>query len=209
MLKKLMLLATAAMAVFAFGAQGASANWFHGSSALKAGENPHINTTGSLSFTSPNGGTSCNTVDSTIELIGGSTTGHIRSFEVTNIGACEISGALVFLTGGTTTLKSATLTGSGAWTPTIHQIIKSGKHHLSVTGLTLHIAYANGFKLTLESAAAPLTAALSNAGGGQTGAIQTLTVTAGAENKLKSGLGEIEITMHGHVANPTYGVTAP
>lgn len=192
MLKKLMLLATAAVAVLAMGASSASANWYDNGTALVAGQNPTLNGTGTAAFTSPNGGTHCNTTDAAVQLTGGTTTAHITKFEATNIGTCEVSGGLVFLTGGTTSLKSATLT-TGA---TAH----SNGSDLTVEGIKLHNVYNNGFSITLSSkAGSPLTATLDNL---KKASKLTLTGT------LTSGLGELSVTAHLTDHSPTYGITA-
>jgi hypothetical protein len=193
MLRKMMLLATAVTALAAFGAQGASANWFHEDKPLVAGQNPHITATGTVQFTSSGGGVHCPSAHTTIQLTGGTTDAHVKSFSVPAPATCEVSGGLVFLTGGTTTLKTVTLTGEPTGTRT--------GDDLQVTNVSLHNEFTNGFKLSLTSETAPLTGTVD-----KTTVVSTITL----EGKLNSTLAAGPVTVHGHlnVHNPTYGITA-
>lgn len=194
MRKKMILLATAAMALLAFAAQSASADWYDTGVALEDGDDPHILATGPASFSSSAGGVACPETEATIELTGGTTDAHIVWFTVTDPKKCEVSGGLVFLTGGTTTLKSATLTGGAT------AKINAEKDDLTLTGVSLHNEYNNGFKLTLSSIESePLTITVDNAK-----KVTTLTL----EGKLNSTLGTtVTASADLHVDDATYGIT--
>jgi len=145
------------LSLCAFGAQAAPAEWYDKGTALKAGENPTFEVTGTVAFTSSGGGVHCNTGTSKVQLTGGTTDGHVLTFGVEGPSKCEVSGGLVLLTGGTTTLKSVTLTG----TPTDKN---DGNNELQISGVTLHNEFNNGFKLTLSSiAGSPLKGTPDNA----------------------------------------------
>ena len=143
--KRLMAL-TAIVALCAIGSQAASAEWYDKGTALKSGENPTLEVTGTVAFTSSGGGVHCTTGTSKMQFTGGTTDGHVLTFGVEETSKCEVSGGLVLLTGGTTTLKSVTLTG----TPTDKL---GGNNELQISGVTLHNEFNNGFKLTLSSIA--------------------------------------------------------
>jgi hypothetical protein len=82
MLKKILVLALTAMALAAASASVASANWTYGGEALPAGANPHLQLTSQWSTTSiVIGGIDCQ-IDITVELTGGTTTGHVTQFEI-------------------------------------------------------------------------------------------------------------------------------
>jgi hypothetical protein len=191
-----MLLATAVTAMFAFGAQSASASWYHNDVALSAGQNPHITATGTMAFTSSGGGCHCPSVHMTIQLTGGTTDAHVKSVSVPTPGSCEVSGGLVFLTGGTTSVKAVTLTGE----PTL--IRTAGQDDLELTKTVVHTEFNNGFKMTLSSVESePITVTVD-----KTTTVSTLTI----EGKKNSTLAAGKVTIHEHltVHNPTYGITA-
>lgn len=89
MLKKMVVLGLAVIAVAALSAPVASANWTHNGAPISAGTNPRVWFTGQFLFTSVVvGGANCQ-VKGTIELTGGTTTGDIITFDVdlTSLGA--------------------------------------------------------------------------------------------------------------------------
>lgn len=192
MLTKLILTAAASVAVLAMGAPSASALWRDNGIQITPGSNPSINITGTAAFTSPNGGTHEARADLVIQLTGGTTTSHFLGWLTTVPSEAEVSGGLVFLTGGTTSLKSASLTSGG----TAH----SNGSDLTVTGIALHYEYNNGFKITLSSKVGnPLTMTLNNR---KQASQFTLT------GSLGSGLGDVSMTGHFTDHSPTYGIEA-
>lgn len=186
--KKLFLVAMGTIVVLLTGIQTATAQWYD--NGVPAVGNPTMNVTGTFALTSPNGGTHCASTDASIQLTGGTTTADLTSLVATNIATCEVSGGKVFLCGGTTTVKSWTLT-AGA---TIH----SNGDDVVVTGISLHEACHNGLQLTYSSKAGlPLTGIFDN----KTKA-STLTLTG----TLASPLGDVSATAHWTDHAPTYGI---
>lgn len=174
MLKKMMLAATAVAALMAIGAQTASADWYHSGTALKSGENPSLETTGTVAFTSSAGGVHCATGTATLQATGGTTDGHVPAFGAEEIGKCEVSGGLAFLTGGTTTLSKVTLTEGTTLT------VDAATGDVTVSAVSLHNEFKNGFELTLSSQETPLTIKPTT----------TKAITSGAlSGKLNSTLG--------------------
>jgi hypothetical protein len=175
-MRKTMLALTAAVALCAFGAQAASAEWYDKGTALKSGENPTLEVTGTVAFTSSGGGVHCNTGTSKMQFTGGTTDGHVLTFTVEEPSKCEVSGGLVFLTGGTTTLRSVTLTG----TPTEKQ---NSDNEIHISAITLHNEFNNGFKLTLSSVAgSPLVVTPNN-----TTSISSATLSGELNSTLAAG----------------------
>jgi hypothetical protein len=146
MLKKITLAITSIVALFAIGSPTASAEWYDNGVALSAGENPTLETTGTFAFTSSGGGVHCNTATATIQLTGGTSFGHDQVFTVEEPSKCEVSGGLVFLTGGTTTVTSLTST---EWEKGSALTWGSGK--IGWCKWKKHIKFKNGFELTLSS----------------------------------------------------------
>jgi len=85
MLKKIMTLALAVMALAAVAAPLASANWTHNKVKIPAGTNPQIEFLGQANFISAIGNVDCQTV-SLAQFTGGQTTGHITKFEINPAG---------------------------------------------------------------------------------------------------------------------------
>jgi len=197
MFKKIMLMATAVMAMFAIGAQAASANWFHSGAGLAAGENPTLEITGTVAFTSSGGGVHCNTGTSKLQATGGTNNGHVLTFAVEEANKCEVSGGLVLLTGGTTTLKKVELTGTPSGT--------NNGSTIEIAGVSLHNEFNNGFKLTLSSIAGQPLIATPN---------ETTSVSsAGLAGELNSTLaaGKVKVAGSLNVLAPntgTYGLVS-
>jgi hypothetical protein len=142
MLRKAMLLS---LAVFAVSAQGATANWYDEGEGLKEGENPTLQSTGTLAFTSSGGGVHCTDGYMTMQMTGSWNDGRLNAVGVENPGLCEVSGGLVFLTGGTTTLTSVTYTGN-----IVIPEITNSLSHINIRLIKLHYAFKNGFKVELS-----------------------------------------------------------
>jgi hypothetical protein len=105
-MKKVMLLASLAMAAAAFAAPStASAVWTHNHQDLPAANNPVIHGEGTVETTSQIGGTHCSQVTLTMQLTGGTTTEHIQQF-TPNEATCKTTGALAGCT-----ITSITTTG--------------------------------------------------------------------------------------------------
>jgi hypothetical protein len=119
-------------------------NWYDKGIGLKDGEDPSLELTGAFAFTSSGGGVNCEKVTLKTELTGSTADAHIKSFAAEEPGKCEVSGGLVFLTTGTTTLKAITLTGE----PTA---INSKEESVLLSNIALHYEFNNGFKATLSS----------------------------------------------------------
>ena len=158
MRRMLRILRVAGMIVFAFGAvtvapaQGA---WTHEGVPL-GGESPSVELTGTFAVSSSGGGVHCGKLATELELTGGTDDGHLQGFTAEEIGKCEVSGGLVFLTGGTTTLKSLTLTGGATATSSEGKVVQ-------LSGISLHYEFNNGFQMTLSSVvASPLVATPDN-----------------------------------------------
>jgi hypothetical protein len=207
MLKKIMLMATAVTAMFAIGAQAASAEWYDKGTALVAGENPTLEATGTVAFTSTAGGVHCNTGTAKLQATGGEkakTTGHVLSFGVEETSKCEVSGSLVFLTGGSTTLETVTLTQEPTkveGTPEAN----NATSHLEVKGIELHNKFTNGFELTLFSEASPLKATPV----GSTTAISSATLSGELNSTLSVGKVKVAGTLEVlGAAKGTYGLVA-
>jgi hypothetical protein len=198
MLKKIMLLMTAVAAMFAIGAQAASAEWYDKGTALVGGENPTLEITGTVAFTSTGGGVHCNTGTATLQATGGTTDGHVLAFGVEETSKCEVSGGLVFLTGGTTTLKSVTLTG----TPTG---VNNGGNTIDVSNVTLHNEFNNGFKLTLSSIAGqPLVSTPNN-----TTSVSSATLSGELNSTLSAGKVKVAGSLNVLAPNVgTYGLVS-
>jgi len=198
MLKKIMLLSMAVMAMFAMGAQAASANWFDNGAGLAEGVNPHIDITGTVAFTSSGGGVHCNTGTSTLQATGNTNIGHVLTFSVEEPSKCEVSGGLVLLTGGTTTLKSVTLTKPTPEGTNTGSVI-------NITGVTLHNEFNNGFKLTLSSiAGSPLVATPNN-----TTSISSTTLAGELNSTLAAGKVKVAGSLNVLAPNVgTYGLVA-
>jgi hypothetical protein len=194
MLQKLALFALTACALV-IAVPTASANWYHEGEALKAGENPQISISGTAAFTSSSGGVHCATGGQlTIEGTGGTTDGHLVSYELEEK-KCEVSGGLIFLTGGTTSLKSGQLTG----TP-------DGTHNgkvIEIFDIIIHSEFNNGFKLTLiADKEFPLIVTPDNPKAATAG-----TATGEMTSTLSSG--KVKITASGTIlgeASGTYGI---
>lgn len=190
MVKRVLLIVTAVTATMALGVQPASADWYHSGLALKAGENPSIETTGTVAFTSSAGGVHCATGTSTFQATGGTTNGHVLASGAEEVGKCEVSGGLVFLTGGTTTVSKCELTGA-----TIQIDAATGR--ITLLSVTLHIYFKNGFTMTLSSEEVPLTITPNN-----TKAISSGTLSG----KLNSTLGtSVTVTGSQNVLAPNAG----
>jgi len=211
MFKKIMLMATAVMAMFAIGAQAASANWFDKGAGLAAGENPTLEITGTVAFTSSGGGVHCNTGTSKLQATGGTNDGHVLTFGVEEANKCEVSGGLVLLTGGTTTLKKVELTGTPTGT-------NNGGNTIDVTKVSLHNEFNNGFKLTLST----IKCIIKHEGGVETEVETPLVATpnnttaiesATLAGKLNSTLAAGQVTVSGSLSvlgtdKNTYGLVA-
>lgn len=82
MLKKIVMLALAVMAVAVVTALTASANWTHSGKVIPVGTNPQGQATGQASFTNAVvGGINCQNY-SNVEFTGGGTTGFVKSLEI-------------------------------------------------------------------------------------------------------------------------------
>jgi len=136
----------------------ASATWRDNGVKLGPGENPHAQLEGTFAFRSPIGtpnaiGVHCSPVVVDLWLTGGTTEAHVTSLEVTNPAKCEVLvGPLVLLTGGTTSVKKVTLTGSPSVTYSLEPAIE-----VNLNGLALDYEFNNGYKLELTSAESALT----------------------------------------------------
>jgi len=198
-MRKMMLALAAAVAVCALGAQAASAEWYDKGTALKSGENPTLEATGTVAFTSSSGGVHCNTGTSKLQFTGGTTDGHVLTFGVEEASKCEVSGGLVLLTGGTTTLKGVTLTGM----PTDKN---DGNHEkIEISGVTLDNEFNNGFKLTLSSiTGSPLIATPNN-----TTSISSATLAGELNSTLAAGKVKVSGTLNVLAPNAgTYGLVS-
>jgi hypothetical protein len=112
MLRRTILLAAAALALVAVAAPAAaSANWTDNHVALKAGENPHVLFEGSAKFTGGIGSVNCKTgVTATLQLTGGTTDAHAKSFTVDEPNKCEVGG-LIGVICGVNSLSAVSLDG--------------------------------------------------------------------------------------------------
>jgi len=143
--------------IFAFSAVmvAPAAGWSDEEIILESGENPSLELTGTTAVTSSSGGVHCPSLTASLKLTGGTSDGHVQSVTAEEPGKCEVSGGLTFLTGGTTTLKSMTLTGAPTAT-------SSEEKTVGLTGISIHYQFNNGFKFTLSSAEKPLVATPDN-----------------------------------------------
>jgi hypothetical protein len=146
MLRRLTTIGVIASALIVISSGIAAAEWYDEGTALNSGENPTIELTGTWAFTSSGGGLHCNTSTMKLQFTGGTTDGHLLSTTIEEPSKCEISGGTVFLCAGTTTFKSATLTG----TPTL---VNNGGSNVQISGIVTHLECNNGFKVTLSSIA--------------------------------------------------------
>jgi hypothetical protein len=157
MLKKTMILALAAMAVAAFSASVASANWTHNHKVIQSGTNPTDPVfTGQALFTSAVvGGIDCQT-KATGQITGGTTTGHIGTF-----------GPDLDETGSTVTTKCVT---SGPIAPCLVKSVQS-------LGLpwTIHVVNSATISITTGE----IVNVLENQTGGACGVVQQIKLKAG------------------------------
>jgi len=177
--------------------QTATASWYDKGVALVAGQNPELEATGTAAFTSASGGLHCNTGTIRVQATGGTTTGHLMTYSAEDTKQCEVSGGLVLLTGGTTTLKKTQLTG-----------VPSGTHNgstIAISNFVLHVEFNNGFKLTLSTIEkSPLIIIPDN-----TTAVTKATSTGEMNTSLSSG--KVTVTTSGTIlgeASGTYGLVS-
>jgi hypothetical protein len=123
----------------------AMGQWYDKGTPLEYYEDPTSEATGYIAVSSSGGGVHCSSGTMTYEIWGGTAFGltYVKTFWVESPKSCEVSGGLSFLTGGTTTLKTVTLTG----TP----YASSSEVGVYVSGILIHTEFTNGFKLTLSS----------------------------------------------------------
>lgn len=121
-MKKLLLFASLAMAAVAFtGPSSASATWTDQHVVVPNDINPQLHGEGNWFLTVGSGGIHCSQVTATLQLTGGTTTGHMVGFS-TNVASCKSTGDLAGCT-----LTSSTPEGF-PWTSHI------GNTKLSVLG---------------------------------------------------------------------------
>jgi len=142
MRKKMIVLLILGLAVLLM-PQSASAEWYDNGIALEPGENPVVEMTGTVTFIGPTFGVHCPAGTISVRATGGTTTGHLVAYEAENTKTCEVSGGLVFLSGGTTSVKAAQLTS----VPTADH---NGKV-IELLNINWHIEFNSGFKLTLST----------------------------------------------------------
>lgn len=124
-------------------AQSAAAGWYDKGTGLPSGTNPSIQLTGTFDFTSATGGVDCPAITATLQMTGGGTDGHLSSLSPETLLGCEVTGVLVFLAGGSTTVSSINLTTAGT-------AVSTGEEDIRISGLTIDYRFTNGFKLTLS-----------------------------------------------------------
>jgi len=173
-------------------------NWFDKGIGLNTGEDPTLELTGAFGFVSSGGGVNCAKSALDLELTGSTADGHIKSFTAEEPGKCEVSGGLVLLGGGTTSLKSVTLTGE----PTA---INNEEKEIQLSDITLHYEFNNGFKMTASSIVGnPLVATPDSST-----AINSLSVAGQVNSTLAAGKLNVtgSLSVVGKDAG-TYGVTS-
>jgi hypothetical protein len=115
-----------------------------------------------------------------MQLTGGTSIGHDLAFTVEEPSKCEVSGGLVFLTGGTTTVKSLTST---EWEEGGALTIDFVNGKFGWCKWEKHIEFNNGFSLTLSSiAGSPLNTTPNN-----TTSISSLTLSGELNSTLAAG----------------------
>jgi Cu/Zn superoxide dismutase len=146
MLRRTILLAAAALALVAVAAPAAaSANWTDKHVALKAGENPHVLFEGSAKFTGGIGSVNCKTgVTATLQLTGGTTDAHAKSFTVHEPKSCEVGGLIGTLCGP----KSLTAVSLEKDATVAVNVL--GKD-LSITKIALTNTFGTCLQITLEN----------------------------------------------------------
>jgi hypothetical protein len=157
MLRRWIVAAGIAGVFLAVGAQTAAAEWYDKGVALKAGENTEAHMKGTFAFTSSQGGVHCESGTMKLKFTGGTAEGTVPVIGVETPKACELSGGLVFLCGGTTTLKSIT-------PASLPKIVNNGGTSITLSTLVLDYECNNGFKFTVSSIASePLVGTPDNA----------------------------------------------
>jgi len=196
MFKRLTTIGVFASALIVIGSGVATAEWYDEGVALRSGENPTLELTGTWAFTSSGGTLHCNTSTMKLQFTGGTTDGHVLATGFEEPAKCEINGGTRLLCGGTTAFKASTLTG----TPTL---INDGGSDLLMSGVSTHLECNNGFAVTLSSiAGSPLTLPPNN-----TTCISSLAVSGQLNSTLAAG--KVEIHGQYNVLAPnvcTYGV---
>jgi len=184
-MKRLASLFTLVLILSSVATQLAEADWYDKGVPLTNGQNPVIALTGTFAFTSPNGGVHCNAGVMELELIGGTTDGHISTINAEEADKCEIVGPLALLCKGTTTIQSFNLTS----TPTL---INNGGANIRITNVDLDVE-CTGLTVTLISMAGqPMVATPDNTTG-----IGKLTLSGRLQAKFGEFPGESEVTMAG------------
>jgi hypothetical protein len=191
MLKKITLLAMAIAAIAAFATPSvASADWTHEHAPLGPGQNPHVLLEGTWEFNSETlGGISCHETTMTMQLTGGTTTGHVKNFTAHNLATqCTVSGFLAAIC-GENSLTSIGITGE-------FNVTITGASTLDVEGIVLHTTFGECLSITLSG---DLSAEVDN---GQTISNATLEGTLDT-----GGFGEIEMDADfGVTPDGTYGI---
>jgi hypothetical protein len=143
-MKKMMAVMVVVVACCAIGAQSASADWYDNGTALNAGQNPTLEVTGTVALSSSGGSLHCNTGTWRFQLTGGTLLSHMLTAGVEEPSKCEVNGGWVFLSGGTTSLKSVTLTG----TP---EAFNGFGTELAIVNTEMHYVFNNGYKFSVST----------------------------------------------------------
>jgi hypothetical protein len=186
MLRRTILLATALALVAVAAPAAASANWTDNHVAIPSGTNPHILFEGSAKFSGGIGSINCTSgVTATVQLTGGTTDAHTKSFTVHNPGNCEVGGLLGVLC-GPNSLTAISIDQDATVTVNV-----AGKD-LAITKIDQTFTFGTCLSITLANTV------VTDVGGVKTEVPLTAKVDSGTNQTVK------EISVTGDLFEPTF-----